>query len=253
MHPILFYIGKTPIFSYGIFVVLGTVVLFATTFTLALRNNRKWGELWPVAIGVFVGGIVGARISHMFVEPSRIDQFSNLYALLIPGTPGNIAGLLIGGYLGGLVILHRFNLPSSASCYAVGLAAASVVWRIGCSMAGCCHGTETALPWAMTIDGVSRHPTMIYEGVFNLAMLGILIWLFPKNQKGNALLMLYLACYFTFRFWLEFIRLYPPLVFGLTGIQIICLLTIIGAGIWYWRWKIQANPTTYFESRRELK
>lgn len=249
MHPVLFYIGQRPIFSYGVFVLLGTIVLFASTFTLALRNDRKWGELWPIALGVFVGGIVGARISHMFVEPSRIDEFSNLYALLIPGTPGNIAGLLIGGYLGGLVILHRFGLPSSASCYAVGLAAASVIWRIGCTMAGCCHGKETSLPWAITINGINRHPTMIYEGVFNLIMLGILIWLFHKHKEGNALLMLYLACYFTFRFGLEFIRLYPPLFFGLTGIQIICLVTMIGVGIWYWRWRKRVTPTPAVESQ----
>ena len=81
----------------------------------------------------------------MFVEPSRINEFSNLYALLKPGTPGNIVGLLAGGYLGGHLVLLAFNLPSVANCYALGLASAGVIWRIGCTMAGCCHGKMTAL------------------------------------------------------------------------------------------------------------
>jgi prolipoprotein diacylglyceryltransferase len=39
---------------------------------------------------------------------------------------------------------------------------------------------------------------------------------------------IYLAAYTFFRFWLEFIRLYPRVAFGLTGIQLICM------GVWVW-------------------
>lgn len=188
----------------------------------------------------------------MVVEPSRISEFSNFYSILRPGTPGNILGLLIGGYLGGLAIRFSLDLPSTANFYAPALAAASVIWRIGCTLAGCCHGTETELPWAITLEGVRRHPTMIYEGVFNLILLVILCWLFPKNQRGSALLMLYLACYVIFRFWLEFIRLYPPLALGLTGIQYLCLLTLLGVGFGYWREKYRILPTRKIMHDRQV-
>ena len=89
---------------------------------------------------------------------------------------------------------------------------------------------------------------MIYEGVFNLLILGVLIWLFPRHQKGNSLLMFYFVCYFTFRFILEFVRLYPPLFLGLTGIQVLCVLTLLGVSIWYWRWKKHVVSEPYPES-----
>ena len=60
---------------------------------------------------------------------------------------------------------------------------------------------------------------MIYEGLFNLVMFFVLR-LRDRITRENALLHLYLASYAFFRFWLEFIRLYPPVAFGLTGISI---------------------------------
>ncbi len=232
MHPVLFYIGSIPIFSYGIFVLLGTVTLFAIALSLGRKANRSWEQIWPVAIGVFVGGILGARVSHLVVEPSRFDEFSNFYSLMRPGTPGNILGLLIGGYLGGAMVRYSLDLPSTANFYAPALAAGSVIWRVGCTLAGCCYGKETELPWAINIEGIRRHPTMIYEGLFNLALLVIIWWLRPKIRKDGALLMLYIVCYVIFRFWLEFIRVYPPLMFGLTGIQFLCLFTLILVCFW---------------------
>jgi prolipoprotein diacylglyceryltransferase len=52
---------------------------------------------------------------------------------------------------------------------------------------------------------------------------------------NNALLYLYLAAYAFFRFWLEFISDYPPIAFGLTGVQYLCLAILVGQGIGLWR------------------
>ena len=238
MHPVLFHIGPVPIFSYGVFVLLGTAVLFAMALTLARHYGRSWEQLWPVALGVLVGGLFGARLSHLIVEPERFDEFANFYAVLRPGTPGNVLGLLIGGYLGGLVMRRRLLLPSSANFYAPALAAAAVLWRVGCTLAGCCYGKETELPWAMWLAGAQRHPTMIFEGLFNLLMFVALCRLLPKVKEDELLLMGYLAAYAAFRFLLEFIRVYPPLAFGLTGIQFLSLAMLLGIGAWFVRRRI---------------
>jgi len=235
MHPVLFYIGPIPIFSYGLCVLLGTLALFTIALSLGRKAQRPWDELGPVALGVFVGGLLGARLSHLIVEPDRFDEFASFYFILRPGTPGNILGLLIGGYLGGLVVRESLKLPSTGNFFAPAIAAACVIWRIGCTLAGCCFGEETELPWAISIEGIQRHPTMIYEGLFNLVMLGVLWRMRSKAGKNDHLLFLYFASYATFRFFLEFIRVYPPVALGLTGIQYLCLALLLGVSAYYLR------------------
>lgn len=242
MHPVLFHIGPWPIFSYGVFVLLGTALLFVMALSLARQYGRSWEQLWPVALGVLVGGLLGARLSHLMVEPDRFEEFVNFYALLRPGTPGNVLGLLLGGYLGGLAIRHRLRLPSSANYYAPALAMAAVFWRVGCTLAGCCYGKETDLPWAIYVAGAHRHPTMIMEGLFNLLLFGLLWWRLPKVREDEYLLMAYLAAYAVFRFLLEFIRTYPPLALGLTGIQFLCLAMLLVAGAWFARRLMTNGP-----------
>jgi prolipoprotein diacylglyceryltransferase len=91
---------------------------------------------------------------------------------------------------------------------------------------------ETDLPWAITLDNVRRHPTMVYEGLFNVVMLGILLWAYPRVRRRDVLLYACLACYAFFRFWLEFIRVFPKVALGLTGIQLLCLAILFGVGLW---------------------
>ena len=109
-----------------------------------------------------------ARLTHLLVEPDRAAKLLNFYGLLQPGTPGNIIGLMLGGFAGGLAMRRSLELPSAGNFYAPALAAASVIWRVGCTLASCCYGKPTDMPWAIYEDGAYRHPTMVYEGLFNL-------------------------------------------------------------------------------------
>jgi prolipoprotein diacylglyceryltransferase len=233
MYPILFNVGPYPVFSYGICMVAGLAALYAVAFLPVWRAGRKLDELLPIAVGVGVGGLVGARLTHLVVEPDKAPQLLDFYALMRPGTPGNIIGLIVSGYFGGLAMRLRFGLPSLGNAFAPALAAASVIWRIGCFLGGCCYGVETNLPWAIHLHGADRHPTMVYEGLFNLAMLWLLLRLRPHVTRENQLLHIYFAGYALFRFWLEYIRVYPTVAFGLTGAQLLCLAILVWQAIRY--------------------
>src|SRR5512147_702097 len=154
MCPVLFYIGSVPIWSYGTFIALGMLTLFAMALISARRDGRSWDQILPIAMGVMVGAVFGARLSHLIVEPAKFAQLIDFYSLFRPGTPGNTVGLMVGGYLGGLAIRHSLGLPSQGNYYAPALAAASVLWRIGCVLAGACHGRVTTLPTVVTIGGL---------------------------------------------------------------------------------------------------
>lgn len=235
MRPVLFYVGPIPIWSYGTFIALGMIMLFAMALISARRDGRSWEQLLPVAMGVMVGGVFGARLSHLIVEPAKFAQLIDFYSLFRPGTPGNTVGLMVGGYLGGLVVRNSLNLPSQGNYYAPALAAASVLWRIGCVLAGACHGRVTTLPAVITQGSLTDNLPPVYDGLFNLVLF-ILLWgLRPRVRRDDALLDLYITAYAFFRFWLEFISDYPPIAFGLTGVQFLCLAILVWQGIVLWR------------------
>lgn len=234
MQPVLFYIGSTPVFSYGVFILIGLMALFAIALKLARQDGLSWEEITPITLGVFFGGVVGSRLSHVLVEPDRAAELLDFYGIFRPGIPGNIVGLMIGGYIGGMLIRERLGLPSMSNQYVVGMAAAGVIWRIGCTLAGCCYGVETESPLHIVIENVQRQPTMIYEGLFNLVMLGVVWRLRPLARPDDGLLFFYFACYAFFRFWLEFIRVYPAVFLGLTGIQWLCLGSLVVLAGWFW-------------------
>jgi phosphatidylglycerol---prolipoprotein diacylglyceryl transferase len=235
MYPVLFYIGSVPIWSYGTFIALGTITLFAMALISARRDGRSWEQIWPIAMGAMVGGVFGARLSHLIVEPDKFAELIDFYSLLRPGTPGNVVGLMVGGYLGGIGVRRSLGLPSLGNYYAPALAAASVLWRIGCVLAGACHGRVTTLPEVVTHGSLSDNLPPIYDGLFNLALF-ILLWqLHRRVRRDDALLHLYFATYAFFRFWLEFISDYPPIIFDLTGVQLLCLAILLGQGIALWQ------------------
>ncbi|HLA07423.1 MAG TPA: prolipoprotein diacylglyceryl transferase family protein [Anaerolineales bacterium] len=235
MRPVLFYIGSIPIWSYGTFIALGMITVFAMALISARRDGRRWEHLLPVAMGVMVGGVFGARLSHLIVEPDKFAELIDFYSLFRPGTPGNIVGLMIGGYLGGILVRDRLGLPSQGNYYAPALAAASVLWRTGCVLAGACHGRVTTLPAVITNASLTDNLPPVYDGLFNLVLF-ILLWrLLRRVRRDDALLYLYFAAYAFFRFWLEFIADYPRIAFGLTGVQLLCLAILVGQGIALWR------------------
>jgi phosphatidylglycerol:prolipoprotein diacylglycerol transferase len=251
MAPVLVNVGPYPVYSYGVCILAGTILLFVLAGWLARAAGRPREHTLPVAMGVLVGAFVGARLSHLLVEPHKLEQLLVFTTLFRPGTPGNILGIILGGYLGGMAVRASLGLPSTGNFFAPALAAASVVWRLGCTLAGCCHGVETDLPWGIALQGKTVHPTMIYELLFNLLVLGPLLYLRPRIKRDNALFYLYLAGYTFLRFWLEFIRTYPRLYGGLTGIQVICIAVWIWLAIWWWRQRSAAAPEASVGGRNE--
>ena len=96
MHPVLFYLGPYPVFSYGVFVVLGLITLFAIGLTLARQAGWEWNHLVLSAFGMIAGGVFGARLSYLIVEPNKLFALLDFYSLFGPVTPGNIVGMMVG-------------------------------------------------------------------------------------------------------------------------------------------------------------
>jgi phosphatidylglycerol:prolipoprotein diacylglycerol transferase len=106
------------------------------------------------------------------------------------------------------------------------------------------YGQPSTLPWAITIDPAFRlpsfqniatyHPLFLYESIWNLLNMGLLLWMGRKLSnllRPGDIFLTYLVVYPVGRFFLEFLRLDPSPVSGLNINQTLMAVTAIGASI----------------------
>ena len=102
-------------------------------------------------------------------------------------------------------------------------------------------GGPTDLPWGLEIDerhaaargysGVETfHPTFLYESLWNLGLVLLLIWIDKtKKLRAGALLAVYALGYLTVRLWLETVRVDHAT--EIAGVRVNIWMSIIGIAI----------------------
>jgi len=248
------------IYFYGILIMLGAL---AAAF-LAAHQAKKRGQnpdiVWDVFAWVLIGGILGARIWHILTPPpSMVEQgITTMYYLTHPlemlrfraGGLG-IPGAIIGGGLALFIYTRRKKLDFGmwADFIAPGLALAQAIGRWGNFFNQEVYGKPSTLPWAITIDPEYRlpefrmfstyHPLFLYECIWNLLNMGLLLYLGKRLMnwlKNGDLFLIYLMVYGVGRFLLEFLRLDASQVAGINANQtLMAVVTLVSTGLFLWR------------------
>jgi len=214
------------------------VVMTASLLTGAFLSSRGRARLdlprrdrWALAVGAFVGAMLGAKLAFLLIDPRASWRMDDLL-----DSGKTILGGLLGGYFG--VELTKWTLRlkvKTGDAFVVPVAASVAVGRLGCFVAGCCYGTPTSLPWGVDFgDGVPRHPTQLYEAAFHALMAVGLYRLREQGRYPRQLMKLYILSYLAYRFLTEFIRPEPRLFDGLTGYQLIAL-AMFPLFVYLWR------------------
>ena len=257
MQPQGFFIGPVFIYYYGIILMLGAV---AAAF-LAEREARRRGldsELvWDALIYLLIAGIIGARIWHILTPPpSMIEQgiTTNYYlthpldALWIRKGGLGIPGAVIGGVLALYWFCRRrkLNFAEWTDIAAPSLALGQAIGRWGNFTNQELYGAPTTLPWGIKISYPTGyppetrfHPLFLYESLWNLANVFLVLWLerrFADRLRPGDLFLVYLVTYPVGRFLLEFLRLDAAQVFGININQTIMLVVaLLAGGTLFWR------------------
>ena len=132
---------------------------------------------------------------------------------------------------------------------APGLALAQAIGRWGNFFNQELYGAPTNLPWKIYIDPAHRlpgfeniayyHPLFLYESLWNLANMAILLWVshrFPDRLKTGDIFLGYLVIYPVGRFLLDFLRLDASRVAGINANQTLsAIVAVVAAGVLIWR------------------
>lgn len=259
IDPTAFYLGSWPIRWYGIIIGLGIVLAYLLLMFLAKKVGLNQDKLSDLIFWTILFGFVGARIYYVVFEwPYYVANPSKIFAIW----EGGIA--IYGGVIGGtLTIVHlcrRYQLPlfQVLDVSAPALMLGQTIGRWGNFINQEAYGDQVSqaflqglrLPsWViqqMNIQGTYYHPTFLYESLWNL--LGLLIILalakFYKGLRNGDLAFSYLIWYGFGRFWIEGMRL-DSLYLGpirISQFVSICLFLIGCIGLYYGHQKAKMPP-----------
>src|SRR5204863_239892 len=122
VKPVLFEVFGVKVYSHPFFLALGIVVLLVWVAYEARRRNWPLHEIVPIGLAGFVGAMVGARLSILFVNgPSTAPIVLDFYTLFDPGLgPSSVLGAIAGAYIAGYVASRAIGTAGSASCLRIG-------------------------------------------------------------------------------------------------------------------------------------
>ena len=218
----VWYLGPIPLRAYALAILLG---IFLACLWASRRYKARGGDselIVDLAIWVVPIGIIGARIYHVLSKWQ--DYFGPT------GDPKEIpmiwhGGLAIwGGVITGtitacLVLRHRqLKIAPVADAIAPAILVGQIFGRLGNYFNQELFGRPTTLPWGLQIDLQHRplgfeqyaifHPTFLYEMLWNLAAIGVLLWIERRfSPRGGMMMGFYLCAYSLGRFWVENLRM----------------------------------------------
>jgi phosphatidylglycerol:prolipoprotein diacylglycerol transferase len=227
LKPVLFKIGNFPIEAYPVMLFLALLVGVSIYVWQLKRDGIKSSNAFYIALFGIVGGTVGAKLPLIFMYWNEINSNTNSLNAVLQGR--TIVGGLIGGSVSILIAKRIFNIKERmGNQLAVPIVAAMAIGRVGCLLRGCCFGKETNLVWGVDFgDHILRHPTQIYEIIFDISMVIYLCIRKRKGVKPGQLYSVFLNGYLSFRFLLEFIRVEKVSFAFLTDFQMLCIVGLL--------------------------
>ena len=245
---------------YGILISLGALLAAYLASNQAKKHNQDPEIVWDMFLWVMIAGVVGARLWHVFTPPpSMVAQgittkwyLTNPLQILFVWQGGlGIPGAIIGGGLAMYLFtrIKKLNFGMWADFAAPGVALAQAIGRWGNFFNQEVYGKPSTLPWAITIDPQYRlpefmsyttyHPLFLYESLWNLLNMGLLLYLgkrFEKWLKNGDIFLIFLMMYSLGRFLLEFLRLDSSQVAGINFNQtVVAIVGVVSAGLFVWR------------------
>jgi phosphatidylglycerol:prolipoprotein diacylglycerol transferase len=232
MYPWL-HLGPFVISTYSLLFLCAFVVGGLVTYHEAKRQGRATEAILQVALGALAGGVIGAKLSMLiFLGPATFIK--DLPSLWYSGQAWT--GGFFGGYAGVLLVKRWKHIPySTGDIFAPALPLAQAIGRMGNLLGGDPFGLPSTLPWAVLQRGVWRQPSALYELILDLMLFAVIWRLRGKLARPGDLFKLYIVCYCSLRFLVDFTRADPRILFGLTMVQLLYIPAILTFGYQLWK------------------
>lgn len=225
--PAFLELGPWRIHPHPVFEALAYALGFQTFLALRRNVGDPVRDQRPVLVLAAIGGaLVGAKVVAWLSDPPALWAGRTDLVTWVEGKS------IVGGLLGGLVAVELAKKAmriqaSTGDLYAIPLTLGIAIGRLGCFLTGLddrTYGVGTSLPWGVDFgDGVTRHPTQMYEiGFLLLVLLPALLRLRSRPHAPGDEFRVFMVAYLAWRLVVGFIQPGWTLL-GLSSIQWVCL------------------------------
>ncbi|HBI63122.1 MAG TPA: prolipoprotein diacylglyceryl transferase [Lachnospiraceae bacterium] len=232
-------IGGFSIAYYGIIIAFGMVAGFLMASWQAKRLNQDREMVLDLALWDIIFAVISARLYYVLFS---WDYYSQNPMEIFNIRGGGMA--IYGGVIGGVITTFVFARIKKLSFYELldiactGLLVGQIFGRWGNFFNREAFGgytdnlfamqlkrsdvragdvTRELLSHMVTLDGVDYiqvHPTFLYESLWNIVVLLIILWYTKKRKFQGQLFLMYLCGYGLGRLWIEGLRVDQLKLFG---------------------------------------
>lgn len=232
INRVAFTIFGKDIYWYALCILTGYILamLFVTK-----TCKKRWVDpdhIVDICIWGLVFGLVGARIYYCIFDWGSIGSFANIFKIWEGGLA--IYGALIGAVLTAFIYcrIKKLNTLNVFDLCSPGLLIGQIIGRWGNFFNAEVYGKETSSFLRMTINGGDGvHPLFLYEGLWNLLGLILIILFRDKKKADGQVFFFYVFWYGLGRLLLEGMRQSQYILFAVENVvgisQIVAFLGII--------------------------
>lgn len=218
----VWYLGPVPIRAYALCIIAGVILAVWYGEKRWVARGGTKGQVADVAIWAVPFGLIGARAYHVATDSGLYfgEGKNPIEALEVWNGGLGIWGAVAGGILGAAIAcrVYGIKLLPLMDALAPSLLLAQAAGRWGNYFNQELFGRPTTKPWGLEISPDKRppgfeefetfHPTFLYEALWNLGALGVLVWLDNKFRLGfGRCFALYVMFYCAGRGWIEDLRI----------------------------------------------
>lgn len=259
IDPVAFSFGTFEVRWYGILIATGIILAFLLVQREMVKQKMHPDFLTDMLIWAVPISIISARIYYVIFS---WDFYKDHPGDIIKIWEGGIAihGALIGAIITAAIFTRKRGVSfwKVADITAPGLLIGQIIGRWGNFMNQEAHGGPVSqsflenniIPdWIMnqmTIEGVTYHPTFLYESVWNLVGLAIILLLRRVNLKRGEIFFFYIIWYSVGRFFIEGMRTDSLYGGDLRAAQVVSILgVVIALGLLIYRRFIMKTDVRY--------
>ena len=237
--PVAFQIFSLEIRWYSLSYIIGILIGWFLSKRIFISNNELRDKFDDYITYLILGIIIGGRLGYVFFYNFEyyMKNFIDIFKVWQGGM--SFHGGLLGIIFVSILFAKKNNHDPFKYLDVVAIVAPIGIFfgRIANFINSELYGIETKLPWGvkfLKIDNLSRHPSQIYEAIFEGIILFFILLYFRKKgfMKSPGMISgLFLIFYSIFRLSIEFFRVPDEqlgyLFFNLTMGQIMSFLFLL--------------------------
>lgn len=227
---------------YGVIIGVGMFLSLCLISYVAKKSGQNSDFYWDMALVTVITGVIGARLYYVIFS---WDSYKNDLLSIFNLRQGGLA--IYGGIIGGLLAIlayskiKKYRIPLALDTVVPGVILGQILGRWGNFFNREAFGdySDGLLAMRLPVDAVRYseitstmmehmeegvnyiqvHPTFLYESLWNIGILALMLLLWRKKHFDGEVTLLYFAGYGIGRFFIESLRT-DQLKLGSTGIAV---------------------------------